>query len=37
VSNGDTSLLLLADKDMYEQKRSEKAAAGSLPLSPSLH
>lgn len=28
VSNGDTSLLLLADQDMYEQKRSEKAALG---------
>ncbi len=28
VNNGDTSLLLLADQDMYEQKRSEKAAVG---------
>lgn len=27
VTNGDTSLLLLADQDMYEQKRAEKAAA----------
>ncbi|MCL6475760.1 MAG: GGDEF domain-containing protein [Firmicutes bacterium] len=37
VSNGDTSLLLLADQDMYEQKRSEKAAASGLTVSPSLH
>lgn len=28
VVNGDTGLLLLADQDMYEQKRSEKTAAG---------
>lgn len=28
VTNGDTSLLLLADKDMYEQKRTEKANTG---------
>jgi len=37
VSNGDTSLLLLADQDMYEQKRREKAAVSSLPESSSLH
>ncbi|MCS6829772.1 MAG: GGDEF domain-containing protein [Armatimonadota bacterium] len=27
VTNGDTSLLLLADQDMYEQKRNEKTPA----------
>lgn len=28
VTNGDPSLLLLADRDMYEQKHAEKANAG---------
>lgn len=28
VTNGDPGLLLLADQDMYEQKRSERAPAG---------
>lgn len=28
VTDGDASLLLLADRDMYEQKRAEKAIAG---------